>query len=386
MKVLILDPNIGSLNLPSKLAEPLNLYGFVRKREELCYIFSIGKKNVFLPLIGQITENGSVPAGLRLMGMFQEGKLKFFYRQKNGWQIAEHQISDLADAFARTPFPEKLLAKLKNSHIALIGLGSVGSSLALGLVRCGVGNFNLADPDILTIENISRHVCDLYDLGRSKVIAVKERMRRINPTANVKTYACDIFQTYDSLLEDFFKNVDLVIATTDRNAVQLRVNDECYGRKIPALFAGCYEEARGGEVLFVLPGATPICLECLRGGVRQPERRGPIDYSNAQGPEDYKGEPGLNAAINLVTDVAQQYAVALLLRNEECEMAKLIDPKRNLQLIGGALGESYYLFKKPFHFINPVLKGPWKECGTCQGRNGASMISGTTQGNELQKK
>jgi molybdopterin/thiamine biosynthesis adenylyltransferase len=348
------------------LAEPLDLYGFVRKREELCYIFSVGKKTVFLPLIGQITENGSVPNGLNLMGMFQEGKLKFFCRQKNGWQIAEHQIIDLNDTFARTPFPEKLLVKLKNSHVALIGLGSVGSSLALGLVRCGVGNFNLADPDILTIENISRHVCDLYDLGRSKVIAVKERIRRINPSINVKTFAYDIFQRCDSVLDNFFKNVDLVIATTDRNAVQLRVNDECFNRKIPTLFAGCYEEARGGEVLFVLPAETTICLECLRGGVRQPERRGLIDYSNTQKPEDYKGEPGLNAAINLITDVAQQYAIALLLRNEECEMAKLIDPKRNLLLIGGALGEGYYLFKWPFHFINPVLKGPWKECGTCQ--------------------
>lgn len=358
--------------MPRKLAGPLNLYGFARKREELCYIFSVGKKTVFLPLIGQITENGSVPNGLTLMGMFQEGKLKFFYRQQNGWQLAEHQIIDLNDAFARTPFPENLLAKLKNSRVALIGLGSVGSSLALGLVRCGVGNFNLTDPDILTIENISRHACDLYDLGRSKVIAVKERMRRISPSVNVKTFAYDIFQRYDSVLDNFFKNIDLVIATTDRKTVQLRVNDECFNRKIPTLFAGCYEEARGGEVLFVLPAETTICLECLRGGVRQPERRGPIDYSNAQGPEDYKGEPGLNAAINLITDVAQQYAIALLLRKEDCEMAKLIEPRKSLLFIGGALGEGFYYlkdsqcFRKPFDFVSPILKGPWKDCGTCQ--------------------
>jgi hypothetical protein len=83
----------------------------------------------------------------------------------------------------------------------------------------------------------------------------------------------------------------------------------------------------------------------------------------------------------LVTDVAQQYAIALLLRNEDCEIVKMIDPKQNLLFIGGALGEGYeYLkksrsFKKPFHFIKPNLKGPWKNCGTCQNIGADTKVS-----------
>lgn len=348
------------------MAGPLDLFGFIRKSEDLSYVFSIGKKTVSLPLIGQITENGSVPANLNLVGMFQEGSIKFFYRQKDGWRWAEYHIIDLNDTFARTPFPKNLGAKLKKSCVALIGLGSVGSRLSLGLARSGINNFKLIDPDTVDIENISRHACDLYDLGRSKVKAVKERILRINPFAKIETFPFDVFKKSDSVLEKIFQKVDLVIATTDKNAVQLKVNYECFNRMIPALFAGCYDEARGGEVLYVLPGETSVCLECLRGGVKQPERKGNIDYSTAQGPEDYKGEPGLNAAINLITDVAQQYAIALLLRKEKCEIAKLIDPQKNLLFVGGALGQGYYLFKKPFHFITPTLKGPWKGCGTCQ--------------------
>jgi hypothetical protein len=98
----------------------------------------------------------------------------------------------------------------------------------------------------------------------------------------------------------------------------------------------------------------------------KPETTGKLDYSTAQSPQDYKGEPGLYAAINFITDVAAQYAIALLLRKETCEIARLIDPEHNLLLIGGALGADYYFFKKPFHFIIPVIEKPWKDCSTCQ--------------------
>jgi hypothetical protein len=90
------------------------------------------------------------------------------------------------------------------------------------------------------------------------------------------------------------------------------------------------------------------------------------DYSNAQSSEEYEGEPGLNAAMNLITDVIKQYAIALLLRKEDCEIAEMIDPEQNLLLIGRVLGKGFYFFKKSFHFIQPKLKGPWKNCGTCQ--------------------
>lgn len=302
---------------------------------------------------------------MKLIGILQQEGLVFYYKKQNQWQRVRHFIVDLNDSFKRTPFPRNLRAELRKSRVVIFGVGSGGSRLALGLARSGIEKIKLVDPDEFSIENLSRHECDLLDIGRFKVYAVKEKIFRINPSANVATYPFDIFKKRETIKESVFSNVDLIIGATDKTSVQLKINYECFNRKIPALFAGCYDEARGGEVLYVLPGETSVCLECLRGGVRQPEKKGNIDYSTAQGPEDYKGEPGLNAAINLITDVAQQYAVALLLRKEKCEIAKLIDPKKPLVLIGGALGEGYYLFKKPFHFMTPVLKGPWKDCGVC---------------------
>lgn len=237
--------------------------------------------------------------------------------------------------------------------------------MAIGLARSGVEKFRLIDPDRLSVENISRHECDLTDLGRFKVDAIKDRILRINPFANVETYNYDVLDKIH-ILKKIFDGASLVIGATDRQSAQLMINKECWNYGVPALFGGCYDEARGGEILFVIPGKTKVCLECLYGAFKRPKKLGKIDYSTAKGPEDYTGEPGLNAAINLVTDVAQQYAIALLLRNEDCAMAKLIDPKRNLLLIGGALGAGYYVFKTPFHFIAPPFKGPWEKCSTCQ--------------------
>ena len=291
--------------------------------------------------------------------------LTFYYKQSKKWQQIEHCLVDLHDSLKRTPFPKNLMMVLKKALVVIFGVGSGGSRLAVGLARSGVEKFRLIDPDRFSIENISRHECELSDLGRFKVDAVKEKILRINPFAKVETYSYDVFSSIQTLKKVFIDS-SLVIGATDRQSAQLRINRECWQRGVPVLFGGCYDEARGGEVFFVIPGETKICLECLLGAFKQPAKLGKIDYSNAQGPEDYQGEPGLNAAINLITDIAQQYVIALLLRNEDCAMAKLIDPKRNLLLIGGALGADYYVFKKPFHFIIPIFKGPWRKCSTCQ--------------------
>ena len=353
---------MGCLN---DLKRPLDLYGIIREDEKLIHVLGIGKSMSGLPCIGKIGNKKELRhKKYNLIGVTDK-YLSFFYRQKLGWQNVSHRVIDLHDSLKRTPFDPQLMTIIAKAVFVIFGIGTGGARIATGLARSGAAKFRLIDPDTFDIHNISRHECDLGDIGRLKVNAIKERILRINPMADVDTYAYDIF-THRNRLDRVFQNASLVIAATDRKSAQLKINNECYHRKIPALFGGCYEEARGGEVLYVIPGRTTVCYECLVGAFQQAKKTGKIDYSNAESQEDYKGEPGLNAAINYITDIAQQYALALLLRNEDCAMAKLIDPQRNLLLIGGALGTDYYVFKRPFHFIQPRLSGPWKDCGTCQ--------------------
>jgi molybdopterin/thiamine biosynthesis adenylyltransferase len=365
MRVIITKQTLDGLDLPNNSETPLNLYGIIREHEGLIYIYSIGKNPINLPLIGQLRYDEYLEQdSSRLIAVVQKD-LTFYYRQEKKWQKLEYYAVDLNDSLSRTPFPENLMAVLKSSLVVIFGLGSGGSRLSMGLARAGIENFKLIDPDIFSIENISRHECDLTDLGRFKVDAIKEKLLRINPFAKVETFNYDVLNKHKTL-KKMFIDASLVIGATDKESAQLRINRECWKYGIPTLYGGCYDEARGGEVLFVIPGKTRVCLECVLGAFKRPKKLGKIDYSTAKGPEDYKGEPGLNAAINFITDVAQQYAIALLLRNEDCEMAKLIDPRRNLLFIGGALGAGYYVFKTPFHFIALPFKRPWEKCSTCQ--------------------
>jgi molybdopterin/thiamine biosynthesis adenylyltransferase len=343
----------------------------VRKKENLAYILDIGDKQPFRPFLGVVRFDWLFPDEGVLCGQVRNGQLTLYYREDQQWQKAEQHVIDQQDVYKRTPFAQKLMDRLKESVVAIIGLGSGGSRMAVGLARSGVSRFRLADPDQLAVENVSRHECTLLDIERYKVEAVKERMLMINPRAEIQTFPCDILKK-ECTKERVFAGADLVVASTDRKAVQMKVNEECFNRNVAGLFTGCYDEARAGEILYVVPGETIICYECLRGGSAQQKAPREYDYSLARGHADYMGEPGLNAAINQVTDIAEQYAIALLLRKEQCEISSLIDPRRNLLFMSSGLGKGFYYlrntscFTRPFEVIQPAMKEPWKSCSVCQ--------------------
>jgi len=259
---------------------------------------------------------------------------------------------------------------LPNKRVLLFGLGSGGSKIAIELTRSGVGNFLLCDPDRFEYANVSRHEGDLTDVGKPKVQLATERIYKINPAVKVEIFCENIFDWDSEDIEKLFSQADLVIASTDVTAVQLLINRFAYRLKKPCVFGGCYEEALGGEVFFTLPNENMPCLECLRGNLKQPEKLGEIDYSNATGPEDYQGQPGLHAAVDFITCVEIQIALGILLRESETsKLAKMIDPKKNFLLIGGMMGEGFYRFKKPFDIFYQPLKGPRKTCPLCQVQN-----------------
>ena len=80
------------------------------------------------------------------------------------------------------------LDKLKNSTVAVFGIGGVGSYVVEGLVRSGVGHFVLVDDDSICITNINRQIhATTKTIGQVKVDAMKQRILEINPQAEVAT-------------------------------------------------------------------------------------------------------------------------------------------------------------------------------------------------------
>ncbi|HBR02133.1 MAG TPA: tRNA cyclic N6-threonylcarbamoyladenosine(37) synthase TcdA [Ruminiclostridium sp.] len=91
--------------------------------------------------------------------------------------------------FSRTELliGKEALEMLKKSTVAIFGIGGVGSYVAEGLVRSGVGHFVLIDDDLICLTNINRQLqATRKTVGRPKVEVMKERILDINPKAEVQ--------------------------------------------------------------------------------------------------------------------------------------------------------------------------------------------------------
>lgn len=87
----------------------------------------------------------------------------------------------------RMALGDEALEKLSRSHVAVFGIGGVGSYTAEALARAGVGNLTLVDNDTVGLSNINRQLCALHStLGQYKAEAMAARIRDINPKCNVR--------------------------------------------------------------------------------------------------------------------------------------------------------------------------------------------------------
>ena len=120
------------------------------------------------------------------------------------------------DQFARTQLllGEKAMEKLKNSRVAVFGVGGVGGYSVEALARSGVGAIDIIDDDKVCLTNINRQIiADTKSIGKYKVDVAKERILSINPKCKVTTYRC--FYLPDNASEFDFSNYDYVIDAVD---------------------------------------------------------------------------------------------------------------------------------------------------------------------------
>lgn len=85
---------------------------------------------------------------------------------------------------------KKNLEQLRYSTVVVFGCGGVGSFVVEGLVRAGIGNLVLFDPDIISITNLNRQImATVQTIGESKVQILKQRALQINPALNIRVYS-----------------------------------------------------------------------------------------------------------------------------------------------------------------------------------------------------
>ena len=140
--------------------------------------------------------------------------------------------------FLRTQmlFGEDAMHILKDSHVAVFGLGGVGSYAVEALVRSGVGELTLVDNDTVSVTNLNRQLEALWStVGQNKTDAAARRCRDINPSVVLHP----ICGRYDAEhREDFFPvRYDYIIDAIDTVSSKLDLIETAQKRGIPILSA-----------------------------------------------------------------------------------------------------------------------------------------------------
>lgn len=118
------------------------------------------------------------------------------------------------------------LARLKGAHVAIFGVGGVGSYAAEALARSGVGCLTLVDFDEICLTNVNRQIHALQEtIGRSKVEAMAERCRSINPELDVE--ARHTFYSAENSDELLAPSYDLVLDCIDHMTAKLHLIQSC---------------------------------------------------------------------------------------------------------------------------------------------------------------
>mgnify|MGYP002545813400 CR=1 FL=1 len=115
--------------------------------------------------------------------------------------------------------------RIRRGRVLVIGVGGLGSPVALYLAAAGVGTLGIADGDTVEISNLQRQVIHFTpDIGRSKVDSAEEKLRKINPHVRVNT--CHENLTADNIL-DIVREYDFIVDGTDNFPAKYLINDAC---------------------------------------------------------------------------------------------------------------------------------------------------------------
>ena len=106
----------------------------------------------------------------------------------------------------------KILSILRNSVVGIAGAGGLGSNVAFSLARAGIGTLIIADFDKIEPSNLNRHQYFIEQIGRSKVEALLENLRKINPFSKYEIHNLEI---NDDNISENFADAEILVEAFD---------------------------------------------------------------------------------------------------------------------------------------------------------------------------
>lgn len=138
--------------------------------------------------------------------------------------------------FSRTQLllGEEAMDRLKNTRIAVFGVGGVGGFVCEALVRSGVGAFDLIDDDKVCLTNLNRQIiATRKTVGKYKAEVMRDRMVEINPDVDVRIHKC--FFLPENADEFPFSEYDYVVDAVDTVTAKIELVMKCQKEGIPII-------------------------------------------------------------------------------------------------------------------------------------------------------
>lgn len=152
--------------------------------------------------------------------------------------------------------------KLLDARVLVVGVGGLGSPVAMYLAGAGVGHLVLTDFDEVDVSNLQRQIIHSEaDIGTPKVTSARERLLRLNPDIEVTAVAR---RMDGSELAQQVAAVDLVLDCSDNAATRQLLNRICLHSKTPLVSAAAIG-FEGQVTVFDFRQANSPCYACLYG-------------------------------------------------------------------------------------------------------------------------
>ena len=150
--------------------------------------------------------------------------------------------------------------KIINGKVAVIGLGGLGSPIAVYLASSGIGQLILVDDDVVDQSNLQRQIAHgESDIGHAKVESARETVKRLNSDTEVTTvnHRLDADE-----LRNLCNAVDAVVDATDNFSTRYAINEACLSTKTP-LVSGAAIRMEGQISVFDFRNSDSPCYRCL---------------------------------------------------------------------------------------------------------------------------
>lgn len=179
---------------------------------------------------------------------------------KNQPILDDHQLLRYSRHILLPQFDVAGQQRVSAARVLVVGIGGLGSPVALYLAAAGVGQLVLADHDRVDVTNLQRQIVYTSDdVGQFKVDAARVRLQQLNPLINIATVA---ERLQGEPLQQQVAQADLVIDASDNFATRFALNAACVHARKP-LVSGAAIRMEGQVAVFTNTGHDSPCYRCL---------------------------------------------------------------------------------------------------------------------------